>query len=644
MATERRTLRRQVAVALASVGLAGAVTVAAPVPEAQAALTGEVQFTGHGWGHGRGLGQWGAYGYATQHSWPYTQILSHYYGGTVQAHQPEGVITVQLIGQDNRDLVVTSGRDFTVGGIPVTAGSAARVQALPDGSFVLSTSYGCASPTVWTTTIPNSRVVPSVEPGNDLQAMLSLCVATGTVQYRGELSAVWAGGAQRTVNSVRMEDYLRGVVPRESPASWGDGGGGKGIEALKAQAVAARSYAWAEGRSAWAKTCDTTSCQVYLGAGTNYVALEDRRTDAAIAATAGIVLRNGQGAIVRAEFSSSTGGWSAGGTFPAVPDAGDAISPHKDWSLAVPATTIAAAFGVGTLLDIRVTSRNGLGADGGRVTQVEIVGTAKTVTATGSQVRTKLGLKSDWFSIAGAGGPGGPVGAPAPAPVQPVVYRGSGNVLGATAQQVAFGQPGDVPLACDWNGDGVDTHGIFRAGVFHITDAVGSGRAENTFGFGQAGDQPVCGDWDGNGSDTVGVYRAGKVFLRNSNSTGVADGSFGFGDRGDVLVAGNWDGDPFDTVGVWRRGVFYLTNSNLAPVASAVVPYGAATDLPTAGDWDGNGTDTIGVYRTDAFYLRNSNGIGAADAVVPFGSSGDRPLRGHWTADGGDVVGVARGY
>jgi hypothetical protein len=53
----------------------------------------------------------------------------------------------------------------------------------------------------------------------------------------------------------------------------------------------------------------------------------------------------------------------------------------------VPAATIAGAFEVGTLTDIRVTARNGLGADGGRVTQVQVVGTAKSVTVTGATVR-----------------------------------------------------------------------------------------------------------------------------------------------------------------------------------------------------------------------------------------------------------------
>jgi hypothetical protein len=139
----RRRVRRWGATALAGAGLVSAAVLVSPAPTAQAAITGDVVFTGHGWGHGRGLGQWGAYGYATQQGWPYTQILSHYYGGTVQSGQANGVITVQLLGQDGADLLVTSGRDFSVGGVPVGAGSAARVQARSDGSFVLSTSYGC---------------------------------------------------------------------------------------------------------------------------------------------------------------------------------------------------------------------------------------------------------------------------------------------------------------------------------------------------------------------------------------------------------------------------------------------------------------------------------------------------------------------
>ena len=639
MATDRSVRVRRWLAGVLAVGASVAVVQvpAAPAsaePLTAAALTASVQFSGHGYGHGRGLGQWGAYGYATTGA-TYRDIVGHYYGGTTLGTQANGPIGVALSGQDGADLVVTSRHEFTAGGVVLPAGTAARLTARPDGSFALATSSGCAAPSGAPTPVPHSRVWGNVDPGNDVSSLLSLCTNAGTKQYRGELSVVWAGDAQHTVNTVWMEDYLRGVVPRESPASWGDAAGGKGIEALKAQAVAARSYAWAEGRSSYAKTCDTTSCQVYGGAGTNGASIEDRRTDAAIAATAGQVLRNAKGAVVRTEFSSSTGGWTAGGTFPAVEDKGDFASPYHDWTTSVSATTIGSVFGVGELTGITVLKRNGLGADGGRVTSVQVAGTTKTVTVTGSEVRSKLGLRSDWFSI------GGTVAVP-PAVVQPFVHQASGNVVGATATSLPFGQVGDVPLACDWDGNGTATLGVFRAGVFFTTDAPGG--PVTSFGYGQAGDQPVCGDWDGNGTETVGVYRGDMVYLRNSNSTGVADGRYAFGQSGDRLVAGDWNGDSFDTVGVWRNGRFFMTNSNIWPTTDVSVSFGDPTDAPAVGDWDGNGSDTIGVFRDGTFYLRDANVPGPAEQTVAFGEAGDKPLPGRWTGRGGDVVGVTRAY
>ena len=639
MATDlSRRVRRWLAGGLV-VGAAVAVVQAPAAPASAepltaAALTASVQFNGHGYGHGRGMGQWGAYGYATTGA-TYRDILGLYYGGTTLGTQGNATISVALSSQDGADLVVTSGQSFTVGGVVLPARTAARVTARPDGSFQLATSSGCTVPTGAPTTIPHSRVWGNVAPGNDVNSMLSLCTNAGTKQYRGELSVVWADGAQHTVNTVWMEDYLRGVVPRESPASWGDAAGGKGIEALKTQAVAARSYAWAEGRSSYAKTCDTTSCQVYGGAGTNGTSIEDRRTDAAIAATADQVLRNSKGAVVRTEFSSSTGGWTAGGTFPAVEDRGDFASPYHDWTTSVSATTIGTAFGVGELLEIKVLKRNGLGADGGRVTSVQVSGTTKAVTVSGSDVRSKLGLRSDWFTIGGA------VVVP-PAGVQPTVHQGSANVVGATATSVPFGQVGDVPLSCDWDGNGTATLGVFRAGTFFFTNTPGA--AATSFGYGQAGDQPVCGDWDGNGTETVGVYRGDMVYLRNSNTTGVADGRYAFGQAGDRLVAGDWNGDSFDTVGVWRNGRYFFTNSNVWPSTDVSVFFGDPSDAPVVGDWDGNGSDTIGVFREGMFYLRDDNTAGAAEMTVSFGDAGDKPLPGRWSGRGGDVVGVARAY
>ncbi len=110
------------------------------------------------------------------------------------------------------------------------------------------------------------------------------------------------------------------------------------------------------------------------------------------------------GNIARTEFSSSTGGYTAGGTFPAVVDDGDATpnNPYHSWSASTTLSAIASALGTGPIGSITVTGRNGLGQDGGRVTQVTVVTTTGArSTFTGAQVRAALGLKSDWFSLSG---------------------------------------------------------------------------------------------------------------------------------------------------------------------------------------------------------------------------------------------------
>jgi hypothetical protein len=105
--------------------------------------------------------------------------------------------------------------------------------------------------------------------------------------------------------------------------------------------------------------------------------------------------------VARTEFSSSTGGWTAGGAFPAVDDVGDAVSsnPNHAWSTSMTRSAIESKYGLGTLTDIQFTSRNGLGSMGGRVITVRLVGTAKSVDVSGNAFRSAFGLKSDWFDI-----------------------------------------------------------------------------------------------------------------------------------------------------------------------------------------------------------------------------------------------------
>jgi hypothetical protein len=130
--------------------------------------------------------------------------------------------------------------------------------------------------------------------------------------------------------------------------------------------------------------------------------LEDSRTNAAIAATAGLVRRHRDGRVARTEFSSSTGGWTAGGTFPSVRDDGDDITknPNRSWTATMSWADLQRRLGLGALKAVAVTKRTGLGPAGGRVLEVAATtADGRRATITGKTARTRLALKSDWFSI-----------------------------------------------------------------------------------------------------------------------------------------------------------------------------------------------------------------------------------------------------
>jgi hypothetical protein len=217
------------------------------------------------------------------------------------------------------------------------------------------------------------------------------------------------------------------------------------------------------------------------------------------------------------------------------------------------------------------------------------------------------------------------------------LYLKTINTSGFADLTLTYGLPGDIPLAGDWNGDGIDTVGVYRAGSFYLRNSNSDGFADLVFAFGVPGDQPVVGDWDGDGLDTIGVYRSslGHFFLRNSNSSGPADLQFSLGIAGDMGISGDWDGDGFASAGVFRptNGGFYLKNANTSGVADVkLLGFGLPGDYPVVGNWDGDAaaTDTIGVYRGDSFYLRNSNSNGLADVILTMGLFGNIPIAGDW--------------
>lgn len=388
------------------------------VPTALAAAVGdEVTFVGHGWGHGRGMGQYGALGFAVNYGWGYRDILARYYSNTSVGNVGNPQIDVELVVPSQRSWAILAGNGLLVNGADIGGAGLDVVLVERSGStYTVKRGTSCESAS-WTTIGTYSGAVQlSVPTQSGFENLIRSCEAGNTMRaYRGSIVATAYGsdGTRMLVaNRVTLEDYLLGVVGRESPDSWGSLGGGRGMQALMAQTVAARSYAMASSRSSGAKTCDTTSCQVYGGAaelawnGSGYgltKILDGANTNAAVGGTAGEV-RMLNGAVARTEFSSSTGGYTAGGTFPAVPDEGDAVSlnPNRTWSTTMTPSDIATKLGVpGPVRDIQVTARNGLGDWGGRATQLRVVDAngAAHVWNGGETIRTKLGLKSDWFVV-----------------------------------------------------------------------------------------------------------------------------------------------------------------------------------------------------------------------------------------------------
>ena len=405
-----------------------------------------ITIVGRGNGHGDGLSQWGAYGYSTVYNWDWHQILAHYYGGTTEATaDANAMMSVRLRTFD--DAPFTAVVDQAANLVTNADGQKAKfrtVLALETGDGVYKV-YGRADQAVcpetavasaldapgsgWTVVAGSFTSKASAGAVLDVAAagvdaatatradLPGLCQPDGSVKlYRGTIEILNdIAGGNRTVNRTPLEQYVRGVVPRESPASWGDAGGGKGANALRAQAVAARTYALTQVRYGYAKTCDTDACQVYGGAARRASptgaldVLEDTRTDQAVAATSGVVLHNADGALSFTQFGSSSGGITSGANFPAVEDIGDAVpqNPHNRWTTTVLRTDIEAAYpAIGALLAVDVTKRNGLGEWGGRVQSLIVRGAKGNVTQTGDQFRLALGLRSTWFDVpSGCDGP-----------------------------------------------------------------------------------------------------------------------------------------------------------------------------------------------------------------------------------------------
>jgi SpoIID/LytB domain protein len=392
------------AVRPSSLGLSAATPDPAPSTSVDTVMPsgGAVTINGHGYGHGIGMSQYGAQGAARQ-GVTYDTILSTYYPGTTLGRR-SGSIRV-LISQDTSDPVdvqAASGLVFRklTGSYKAKLPTSIRGASVRSWRIVRVSSRKTQSMLQYRTT-GAYRSYRGIRWTGDGQfqgpARIGLVLPGGSVvKYRGAIrSALPSKGstARDTVNVLPLEHYVRGVIAAEMPATWAP-------EALKAQAVAARTYGVRSlAPSRYYDICSTTACQVYGGA-----SRETTTTDAAARATSGQFVSH-RGAPALTQFSSSSGGRTAAGSQPylmAVDDPWDGWSgnPNHDWTTKVAASTIQKAYPtIGTLQRLTVTRRAGGGTGGGRVSSIDLVGSARTVTITGNDARWAFGLKSSWFGF-----------------------------------------------------------------------------------------------------------------------------------------------------------------------------------------------------------------------------------------------------
>ena len=410
----RRTLVLVLAAAALTAGSARAASVCTGSCFAAPAGSGALfLFSGHGWGHGVGMSQYGAYGYA-QHGFTYQQILAHYYPGTTLGPAPVSTIRV-LLADKQKSLAIASEAPFTV------RDGAGKTHTLAAGAVTLRPALS----------IGGRKLPPPLTFAPGRGGALSL-----KTPYRGRILVDVVDGKLRAINIVGLEQYLAGVVPAEMPASWSS-------EALKAQAVAARSYALAtRAIGAPFDVYSDTRSQMYLG-----IAHEAAATTAAVNATKRqVVLYNG--AVATTFFSSTSGGktesslgWT-GTALPylvSVPDPYDDISPYHDWGpVPVTAASIVKALKLSsTIVDATTTPD-----PAGRVAQLTFATPFEPLTITATKLRSAVGLRSTWFTV-------GVLSLTPPAPNGVVTYGGQ-VTLGGSIRGVSGVTLEQKPLGGSW--------------------------------------------------------------------------------------------------------------------------------------------------------------------------------------------------
>jgi stage II sporulation protein D len=365
---------------LAAAGLPLAAVLAA-APAGAATSGAGLYLTGAGSGHGVGMSQYGAAGYAL-HGVGYQQILRDYYSGTTLGHvSPDRPVTVLLRPSGS---AVFSGAS-SIKGVAKKLNPLATYSVVPAGT---SLRVRQARKLVGTFNSPLQVTGPGP------LKLIGLGSYRGSFVFRPSPG----GNGVMTVNAVGLDDYVQGVVTSEMPAGWP-------AQALDAQAVAARTYAITSppiGTNF--EVYDTTRSQMYLG-----VKGETTSGNAAVAATSGQVVEYAGVPVVTYFFASSGGQTeSVQNVFALAPAAwlvsrvdpyDDSLNnPYHHWKLDFSLQAAEKRLGKlveGSLVGIKVLQR-GVSP---RIMKARVVGTKGSVTVTGVQLRQALSTPSTWMSF-----------------------------------------------------------------------------------------------------------------------------------------------------------------------------------------------------------------------------------------------------
>jgi SpoIID/LytB domain protein len=620
--------------------------------------------SGRGYGHGRGMSQYGAYGAALS-GLTRDEILAFYYPNTTRSTaigNPTVRVKLTALGTSSTQVVTTPSlvvSDGTKTG-PLYVKNAdgtlrTRWRVVPGGTGL--TLQWLQSGT-WRSASSWSGVTTPLSFSDTKLGKVRVVMPDGTQRdYRRIVRSVRSGAGVMTLSVVPMDYYLQSVVPSEMPPSWSPA-------ALQVQAVAARTYAAYEidhqpAGSAY-DLCDSTSCQVYKGlagytSGGTLVPHEYAASTAAVSATTGLGVFYG-GVPAFTQFGSSNGGQTVASSLAYQVSKADPYDnvpsgSSSRWTTSLSISKIQGAYPTtGTLKALRIDKRDGINAWGGRISSVTIIGSAGSKTVTGDAFRSAMGLRSTWWTVTSApatsaaswpkdldGNDRGDLLAVDTAGALRLLSGSGTGAFTATSMGTGWGSRSLVAGVGSWDGD--NRHDVIeRDGTtlyYHPGDGAGGlyARVAISSGWDTINLVSGTGDMDRDGhTDFLARTTSGQLKVYRGDGRGKTLTT--------ILIGSGWNAfravlSPGDLTGDGKVDVLAVRSTDNAMLLYPGTGTGTlGTPVTVSGSWAGYSAfsasgDVTGDGRDDVVARRSSDG-----ALVVFGGNDMGALTQHSVVTG----------